>query len=271
MPVNLGSSSAGGFYVGSTAVSKIYLGSTEVYAPASGGITPNTDNRARFYLPSASTTFGAAVGTTTAYWRMTDGTTTSAVFGNGYGAMGAAGTYVHAYSYKTGSMTNLGSGDKVIEVYSCNAAGSPSGQILGLSLHNNSSDVDAIDVSGITQLMAAAFFSSTSYDGTNYKRGNSKPSSTQPASITEIRAVGLIINWSSYGPYLTQYHGNTYPFGGIDISGQNLSAAALDAFYTDLGTSSSSYDNELWVRGNPGVSSDTPSIATAKNYTVFGS
>jgi hypothetical protein len=238
--------------------------------PLSTGITPNGDSSVRFYLPGSSTTFGAALGTTTGYWRMTDGTTTSAVFGNGYSALGPSGSYAHSYSYKTGSMSNLGAGDKVIQAYSCNSSGAPSGDILGLSIHNNTSDITAVDLSGVGQLLTAALFSSTSYGG-GYLAGNAKPPSSQPSSIEEVRAVGVTVNFSSHGPYFTNHHGTTYPFGGIDISGQQLDANALDQFYTDLATSSASYDNELFVRGNPGVSGDTPSIATTKNYTVFGS
>lgn len=253
-----------------TAVGTGAYSSAVAATPLSTGITPNNDSSVRFYLPSGSTTFGASLGTTTGYWRMTDGTTTSAVFGNGYGALSSSGSYAHAYAYKVGTMTNLGSGTKVIRAYSCNSAGSPSGDILGVSIHNNTSDITAVDLSGVSQLLAVALFSSTSYGG-GYIAGNSKPSSSQPSSIEEVRAVGVTVNFSSHGPYFTAHHGNTYPYGGIDISGQQLDASALDQFYTDLATSSASYDNELFVRGNPGVSGDTPSIATAKNYTVFGS
>jgi len=60
--------------------------------------------------------------------------------------------------------------------------------------------------------------------------------------------------------------------GGLDITGHLLDANALDQLYTDLGDSSgNSGYNALKVRGNPGVGTDTPSIATAKNYTVYGS
>ena len=52
------------------------------------------------------------------------------------------------------------------------------------------------------------------------------------------------------------------------LKNNNLVAADLDQFYTDLGACD---DGVLSVQGNPGISADTPSIATAKGYTVFGS
>lgn len=46
-----------------------------------------------------------------------------------------------------------------------------------------------------------------------------------------------------------------------------MSAAALDVYYTNLGTASA---QTLTVTGNAGVASDTPTIATAKGWTVTG-
>jgi len=48
-----------------------------------------------------------------------------------------------------------------------------------------------------------------------------------------------------------------------------LNAAALDAIYTALGTASGS--QTITVTSNPGIATDTPSIATAKGWTVTGS
>lgn len=55
----------------------------------------------------------------------------------------------------------------------------------------------------------------------------------------------------------------------ISISGASLNAVALDAFYTSLGTAAGS--QTITVTGNPGTATDTPSIATAKGWTVAGS
>jgi hypothetical protein len=52
-----------------------------------------------------------------------------------------------------------------------------------------------------------------------------------------------------------------------NLSSNSLNAAALDQFYTDLTAGTGA----LYVAGNPGITSDTPTIATAKGYTVYGS
>lgn len=54
---------------------------------------------------------------------------------------------------------------------------------------------------------------------------------------------------------------------GFDIANCNLSASALNAFYSILPTVVS---KTLNVSGNPGTASDNPSIATAKGWTVSG-
>jgi hypothetical protein len=52
-----------------------------------------------------------------------------------------------------------------------------------------------------------------------------------------------------------------------NLSDNSLNAAALNQFYTDLLSGSGA----LYVAGNPGIDADTPTVATAKGYTVFGS
>jgi Leucine-rich repeat (LRR) protein len=54
---------------------------------------------------------------------------------------------------------------------------------------------------------------------------------------------------------------------GCNLSYNLLDATVLNAFYTALGQVSS---GTLFVSGNPGSNGDTPSIATAKGYTVYG-
>lgn len=54
----------------------------------------------------------------------------------------------------------------------------------------------------------------------------------------------------------------------ISFSGCRLSSAALDALYTQLGTGTG---KTITVTGNYGTTGDTPSIATAKGWTVTGS
>ena len=52
-----------------------------------------------------------------------------------------------------------------------------------------------------------------------------------------------------------------------DFSNNSLNAAALDQFYTDLAAGTGA----IYVASNPGISDDTPSIATEKGYTVYES
>lgn len=52
------------------------------------------------------------------------------------------------------------------------------------------------------------------------------------------------------------------------IQNNQLSGSALDALYTSLGTASGA--QTISVSGNPGTTSDTPSIATAKGWTITG-
>lgn len=102
--------------------------------------------------------------------------------------------------------------------------------------------------------------------------------------LTEVRAEAVSLA-SQYGYYLpgTPFFQTTYYGGGFwstpngpyvpgagqpgHISNNNLSAEALDQFYTDLDSGTGS----LFVQGNPGIDADDPTIATAKGYTVFGS
>lgn len=271
MPINLGSGAISAAYVGSTAVSAAYLGSSSVYTAGGGGITPNTDGIARFYLPAASTSFTVGVATTSSYWKMTDGTNTSAVIGNGYQF---ASAYYHAsfhVSFVT-TLSGLGSSAKVVQVISCDASGNPSGNIRSINLRSNTTDIDAIDISGLGYIWALTAYSSSAYGG-NYlgPGGAAKASSSLPGNVGEIRSVNTAITYPIGG--VTTYYGQLrYDNYGLDISGQNLDATALDQLYTDLADATSyGGNNPLKVRSNPGTGGDTPSIATAKNYTVYGS
>jgi len=53
---------------------------------------------------------------------------------------------------------------------------------------------------------------------------------------------------------------------GIDISGQKMSATAINAFFTALGTATGS--QTITVTGNPGAATCDTTIATAKGFTV---
>jgi hypothetical protein len=53
----------------------------------------------------------------------------------------------------------------------------------------------------------------------------------------------------------------------FDAASNNMSAANIDSFFTDLPTAS--YNATLNFQSNPGSATCTPSIATAKGYTVI--
>jgi hypothetical protein len=55
----------------------------------------------------------------------------------------------------------------------------------------------------------------------------------------------------------------------VSVASCLLSGTALDTLYTSLGTAAAS--QSITVTGNYGTPTDTPSIATAKGWTVVGS
>lgn len=85
---------------------------------------------------------------------------------------------------------------------------------------------------------------------------------TGNSSLTSVRAVGQ-------NPVVYKYWSINSFQDGVKLQNNNLSAAALDQFYTDL--VSPVFTSYIRVDGNPGVGSDNPAIATAKGYTVLGS
>jgi len=271
MPLNLGSGAISGAYVGSDAVTAAYLGSTSVFSSGGGGggITPNNDNRARFYLPSGSTSFTAGAATTTGYYRITDGTSFSSVGGGNYYATTTGYWY---YDLTNVSMTGLSSSSpKVMQVFACDAAGNPSGELVSVGITQTNNAVDAIDVSGCLSLVGLGAYSSAAYGTGNFSKYNMSGGSSQfPSSVTEVRAVGVSWTVSNTAPNTSNPPGIYYYGGGVDISDQDLDAAALDQLYSDLGTASGG-SPQIIVRLNPGTASDNPSIATAKGYTVYGS
>jgi hypothetical protein len=79
--------------------------------------------------------------------------------------------------------------------------------------------------------------------------------------LTSVRATG--VGGAMNSPY---YYSATYLPSGINIANCSMTASALNVLYNDLSSTSGAV---LVVRDNPGSSSDTPSLATAKGYTVI--
>jgi hypothetical protein len=65
---------------------------------------------------------------------------------------------------------------------------------------------------------------------------------------------------------LSFYYYHSYGNYGSVIWNNNLDAAALNQFYTDLAPAG----GYIIISGNPGATGDDPTIATAKGYTIIG-
>lgn len=231
-----------------------------------GGITPVNDNIVRFYLPASSTSLTIGAGTSTGYYKLYDGTNSSSVAGDSY----SGNPFVSYYTYTSTTLSGLGTtAAKVVQLMPTDANGNydSNAKIYSFGLQSNSSDVDAIDMSYCTDIMAAQMQATGS---SGFATSGGVSSSSQPSSITEIRAVGVVgKEGSQHGGVSTFTHSTAYYAGGIRLQGQDLDASALNRLYTDLGSNSDG--DAIFVDGNPGTTSDTPSIATDKGWTVYGS
>jgi len=130
-----------------------------------------------------------------------------------------------------------GAGSKTLLIYPSDASGNLSGALTSLDCFGNS--LTSLDVSGLTALAML-----------NCK-GN---------PLTSLRAQNVGLSGGFY------YSSVSASYSAI-ISDNQLGAAALDQFYTDLAAGTS----PLLVFNNPGTAGDDPSIATNKGYTVYGS
>lgn len=248
---------------------------TTTTTTAAGGITPVNDNIVRFYLPAASASLKVGAATSTGHYKLYDGISNSssvsphAVLAGNYA--GYHYTHVEIIALSTAAA-------KVVQLMPTDASGNhdPNAKIISFSLALNTTDVDAIDMSYCTDIVAAQMQATGSSNFANV--GNGAGSSSQPASITEIRAVNVVGTAGKRGTLSSfttvPYPGYTYTIthntpGGIRLQGQNLDASALDQLYTDLGTGNDG--DAVWVDSNPGVGGDNPSIATGKGWTVYGS
>jgi Leucine-rich repeat (LRR) protein len=109
-------------------------------------------------------------------------------------------------------------------------------------LQCNNNSLTSLDLSGLTAL--------------TYLQCNNN-------SLTSLRAVGVVFD---SGKWKNKNNGKAR--GVQQIEGNQLSAAALNQFYTDLGVTTAG-TGFLDVQANPGVTTHDPSIATSKGYVVF--
>jgi hypothetical protein len=212
---------------------------------------------------------------------------------NVYGT-GVAGTDI-SWSKAAG-----GAGSKTLLIYPSDASGNLSGSLTGLYCIGNSltsldisgltaltvlncidNSLTSLDVSGLTALTELEC-SSNSLTSLNvsgctaltglYCIGNSL-TSLDISGLTALTVLNCIDNSLTSlraqnvgfsGGYYFHYYNATY---AASIKNNQLGAAALDQFYTDLAAG----DSPLLVFNNPGTTGDDPSIATNKGYTVYGS
>ena len=239
MALNLGSSAVS-LYLGSQSVNA-YLGGTLVTPPAGDPFATlvSTKSTGDVYGTARSTT-----GYIKAQWW--DATT------NVYGT-GAAGNNI-TWGLKAAG----GAGSKTIRVYPSDVNGNLSGSLTALNCDGNS--LTSLDVSGLTALtyLSCYYNSLTSLDVSGLTALTTLFCTN--CSLTSLRAQNV------------GFSGGYYHYWGVASDAANLSynqlgAAALDQFYTDLAAG----DSPLLVFDNPGTTGDDPSIATAKGYTVYGS
>ena len=130
------------------------------------------------------------------------------------------------------------------------------------SLYLNNNNITSIDVSGLTALTRLHLEDNalTSLDVSGLT--NLEELFVQYNALTSLRAVGVGQQFGGYA-----YPSFSWFDYGVDTSQNNLSAAALNQFYTDLVAG----NGVINVSGNPGTTTDNPSIATAKGHTIYGS
>ena len=89
------------------------------------------------------------------------------------------------------------------------------------------------------------------------------------SALTSLRAQNCTLENYGYSTYLGFY---AYTLnGGADLQGtSSMTTAAVEQFYTDLGTTSPYISGFIAVYGSGGFNANT-SIATAKGYIVIGS
>jgi hypothetical protein len=170
------------------------------------------------------------------------------------------------------SLTNLFLNDN--NLTSFNGAGLTS--LTYLDLNNNS--LTSFNGAGLTSLteLYLDINSLTSFDGaaltslTDLSLSYNNLTSFDGAGLTSLTSLNLDFN------SLTALSMASSPdVESIKLEYNSLDATALDAFYTSLGASpgvlSYWYFPGIYVFGNTGTSGDDPSIATAKDHTVYGS
>jgi hypothetical protein len=250
---------------------------------------PPGDPFATLVSTKSTSNVAGAARSTTGYITVEWWDSTTNVYGTG-----VAGNNI------TWSKAAGGAGSKTIRIYPSDASGNLSGSLTYLGCNNNS--LTSLDVSGLTALTSLDCNnnSQTSLDASGLT--TLATLDCQSNSLTSLNVSGLTALTSLYcnnnaltsldvsgltaltvlycnNNSLTSLRAQNVGFSGgyyyssysasyaATISNNQLGAAALDQFYTDLAAG----DSPLMVFNNPGTTGDDPSIATNKGYTVYGS
>jgi len=139
-------------------------------------------------------------------------------------------------------------GNQSLTIFPSLSNGTLSGSFLSVNLSNNS----------LTSVRAL------------YSRFTATPGSNLPGYFTYYRYYPNPPYWSYYWYRQGQYINGAYVPGtpyNLDVSSNNLDSSALNQIYADLLNGNGTID----VSDNSGGSSDDPTIATSKGYTVYGS
>jgi hypothetical protein len=238
-----------------------------------GKLDVNNDASVRFYLPASQTTFKVSANTSTGYYKLSSPGKTDVI---GLEYMYTAPTYyagINGGTTPVESITMSGlssSAVKTVTLTSCTSNGTASGGLLGVDIGNETTNnVTAVDVSGCTSLLVF-HAGAAGVSGINSQKfwsgGGPAGIRRMASSIEEVRAVNCDFN--STNGYTNPYGNTIYPNAyGWDVAGHDMDATALNQLYTDLAAGTGG--GGLFVGGNPGVSSDNPSIAS--NYSIHGS
>ena len=188
-----------------------------------------------------------------------------------------------------------GAGSKTLRVYPSDASGNLNGSLTHLNCSSNltsldvsgctaltqlyvpeNNDLTSLDVSGLTALEQLEFYATSiaSLDASGLTALTYLNCSSNVLTSLDVSGCTALTQLNCRYNYLTSLRaqnvgmsGGTYYWSNADIRDNQLNAAALDQFYTDLAAGSS----PLLVGGNEGTTGDDPSIATNKGYTVYGS
>lgn len=137
--------------------------------------------------------------------------------------------------------------------------------LTSLTLHDL--QLGSLNVSGLGSLVSVnatycAVLTSLNFNGCVNLTGFTL---TGCPAVAEISAAGVSLG-GAIGS-LT-HHGQMYNYtAGALLIGANMGGEALDDFYNSLEPG----NGIIVVSGNPGTGEDSPAIATAKGYTVYGS